>query len=590
MFILGAWLQVSYLLMRSSLLLLFFFLISFSGKAQYKQLLHKTYAQRYVTLDTTFNSGQALNQDSAVYFKQLANVRKLAQQAGDEELALEMELLRCEYYMYGRQKNHQAFEKTMLAFKEKVDQQQIKQLQIRTRQKLAYYYFSVRHHYGLGFTHYLSSYQLMKDMPVSELPNKQELVANIGVAYFHFGDNANARKFLTEAWSIAPSYKKRLPINLTNTLGLIYREERRYDSADFYFWKSYHMAEKLRDSTWMGITAGNIGITFFRQKKYKEAVPFLEMDVRESLKANEIGNAVNSLLILGNIKLEQHDLKGARKLVNQVHGLLGKTGDVYRHLKEFYPLQAKIYALQGDSGRAFLYTDSAHFVKDSLFNRRNSLQVIVAERKVELEKHRAEMASLEAEEKLQTTLRNGLILVIVLLVIIALLVINRQRLVHRQKQQKLEQEKSTIENELELATRQLSDFTSHIREKNKLIEQFSEELKQRQEQFGETDPATQEARDKLRQATILTDDQWEKFRQLFDKVHAGFLHRLREKLPGLSPADTRYIVLSKLNLTSKEMASMLGVRPDAIRLYRHRLRKKLSLEDDKGLEEVIRKI
>ena len=68
------------------------------------------------------------------------------------------------------------------------------------------------------------------------------------------------------------------------------------------------------------------------------------------------------------------------------------------------------------------------------------------------------------------------------------------------------------------------------------------------------------------------------------------MQRLREKLPQLSPADTRYIVLSKLNLTSREMASMLGVRPDAIRLYRHRLRKKLQITDDKTLEELIRSI
>ena len=576
--------------MRRSLLLLVFILVSLTGKAQYQQLLHKTYAQRYVALDTTFYSGRALRQDSVTFFRELDKVTKVAQQAGDEELVLEMELLRGEYYVFGRQTNHRRFEHYMVELRDKADKLQIKHLQIRTRHKLGYYFFTVKHNYGMGFTHYLSSYQLLKDMPVSELPNKQELVANIGAAYFQFGDNTNARKFLTEAWTIAPSYKKRLPINLTNTLGLIYREEHKYDSAEFYLLKSYRMAEKLHDSTWMGITAGNIGITYFHEKKFKEAVPLLEMDVRESLKANEIDNAVTSLLILGKIKLQQNDLVGTKKILNQVHNLLPETSDIYRHLKEFYPLQAKIYASQGDYVKAYLFTDSAQFVKDSLFNRRNSLLVIAAERKVELEKHRAEMASLEAEEKLQATLRNSLVVVIVLLIIIALLVINRQRLVHRQKQQKLEQEKSSIENELELATRQLTDFTSHIREKNKLIEQFSVELKKHQEQFGDTDPATQEARDKLMQATILTDEQWEKFRQLFDKVHAGFLHRLREKLPGLSPADTRYIVLSKLNLTSKEMASMLGVRPDAIRLYRHRLRKKLNLEDDKGLEEVIRRI
>ena len=35
------------------------------------------------------------------------------------------------------------------------------------------------------------------------------------------------------------------------------------------------------------------------------------------------------------------------------------------------------------------------------------------------------------------------------------------------------------------------------------------------------------------------------------------------------------------------MAAMLGVRPDAIRLYKHRLRKKLDLPEGQALEEVL---
>ncbi len=577
--------------MRYRFLLLFTLLFtSFSGQAQYRHLLQKSYAERYVALDTTFY-GPALKQDSVTFFQELKKLAKTAEKARDEQLVLETHLLKGQYYMFGKQTNHRAFEKYMLGLLETADQKQIPHLQIRIRQKLGYYYFAVKHKYGQAFTHYLNSYQLMKDLSVNELPNKQEMVGDIGAAYYQFGDNANARKFLTEAWTIAPSYKKRLPINLTNTLGLIYREEKKYDSAEFYLWKCYRMAEKLKDSTWMGIAAGNIGIGYFHQKKYDEAVPLLEMDARESIKANEFDNASTSLLILTRIWLEKNDLPKAENLVAQVKSMLPETSDLYKHLKELYPVQARIYALKGDYAKAYRYTDSAHFVKDSLFTRRNSSLVLAAERKIEIEKHKAEMERLEAQEKLQTTLRNSLIGGIFLLIIIALLVINRQRMVHRQKQEKLEKEKHSIESELEIASRQLSNFTDHIREKNKLIEQFTAEIKKHQDQFGETEHlASKEARDKLLQATILTDDQWEEFRSLFDKVHAGYLHRLREKLPILSPADTRYIVLSKLNLTPKEMASMLGVRPDAIRLYRHRLRKKLNIEDDKLLEDVVKNI
>ena len=417
------------------------------------------------------------------------------------------------------------------------------------------------------------------------------MLADIGTAYYQFGDNANARKFLKEAFKTAPSYKKRLPIHLTNTLGLIYREDHKFDSAATYLWKAYHMAETLHDSTWMGITAGNIGINFYLQKKYDQAIPLLQIDVRESIKAREAGNATTSLIILTSISLLKNNIPEAQALIKEIKKLLPETGDRYRHLKDLYPLLAKLHAIKGDSARAYLYSDSAHFVKDSLHARRSSMMTIMAERKIELEKHRSEMQRLEAQKTLQTMLRNSLIGGIILLLIIAALIINRQRILHRQKEEKLESEKKTIESELERATRKLRDFTNHIREKNKLIEKFSAEIEKHKHKADAAElEASKEARDKLMQATILTDDQWEEFRKVFDKVHDGYLHRLREKLPILSPADTRYVVLSKLNLTSKEMASMLGVRPDAIRLYRHRLRKKLNITDDQNLEKLIKSI
>ena len=566
------------------------FLLAFPGLGQYRQLLNKTYAQRYVSLDTIFTSSYYLGQDSVFYFRELQKLEMLARQAGDEELQLETELLRGEYYMFGQQNNHRLFLSRMNNLKGLADQMGILHLQIRTRQKLAYYYFSVKHNYGPGLDNYLSSYQLLKDLPVEELPNKQELIGNIGAAFYQFGDYANARKYLAEAWRTPPSYKKRLPINLTNTLGLIYREHHQYDSAEYYLWKSYRMAQANQDSTWMGIAAGNIGISYFYQKKYQAAIPLLQTDIRQSLKANEIDNAVNSLLVLTKISLLNNDFPKVQLQIQEVNKLLPKTADRYRHLKELYPILAKVSAKHGNFARAYFYSDSAHVVKDSLFIRRNNMQANDAARKIEIERHRAEMQQLEAQEKVEVIRRNSLLAGIVLLSFIALLIINRQRILYKQKQEKLEQEKDQIASELDVASRQLSDFTNHIREKNKLIEQFSSQIEKVK---GLTDPeylANQETRDKLLQSTILTDDQWEEFRHLFNKVHAGYLHRLREKLPVLSPAETRYFVLSKLNLTPKEMASMLGVRPDAIRLYRHRLRKKLNIEEDKELEELVNNV
>ena len=107
----------------------------------------------------------------------------------------------------------------------------------------------------------------------------------------------------------------------------------------------------------------------------------------------------------------------------------------------------------------------------------------------------------------------------------------------------------------------------------------------------EADAAAEaEALSKLENASLLTNEQWEEFRKLFDKVHKGFLSNLKRKLPDLSQTDIRFIALTKLKLSSREMASMLGVSPSTIRIYKFRLRKKLGLAKEGDIEDLINKL
>jgi len=65
---------------------------------------------------------------------------------------------------------------------------------------------------------------------------------------------------------------------------------------------------------------------------------------------------------------------------------------------------------------------------------------------------------------------------------------------------------------------------------------------------------------------------------------------MQEKIPDLSPSEIRFMTLARLNFSNKEMAAALGVTPQAIRVTRHRLRKKLNLPDEQNLEELVQSI
>jgi DNA-binding CsgD family transcriptional regulator len=134
---------------------------------------------------------------------------------------------------------------------------------------------------------------------------------------------------------------------------------------------------------------------------------------------------------------------------------------------------------------------------------------------------------------------------------------------------------------LAIAQQQLKGLTNIIVEKNHLIEQLELENKNIE---------NNESLIELQNLTILTDEQWNEFKNAFEKVHQGFLNNLKNKIANLTPAETRLLALAKLKLTTKEMASSLGVTTQAIRTAWYRLRTKLNLSNEISLEEFVETI
>ena len=571
---------------------LLLFIVSFSVHGQFQHLLHKSYAQRFVALDTLFYNNKVASYDSATFFNKVNQIASLARENDDQDLLLEAELLRLEYYMIGKKNNHQAFLQRMPEFIKKVDKEGIRHLQIRSRQKLAYYYTYIAQNYGPGLDNYLRSYELMKKMPNAELPDKQEMIAAIGRAYYKLDESEKAREFLAKAMNVPPSYRKRIAINNTNFFGLIYRQESKYDSALYYFRQAKQMAVANKDSVWIGIASGNIGITYYLQGKNEEAIPLLELDIKECLKAREVGNAVNSMIVLAKVHMKLGNPDKAAQITNRGLKLLNQTGDPAKYGAELYLLRANQFKDAANYKAAFVFLDSSRIYQNIVQERLNQALHQRAENKIELEQYHAEVEQEKQQEQLRNILVVCILGAVILIGIIVILMINRKRMLLKERQQQLQHEKETIATELDLAVQQLNEFTASIREKNRIIEQY-ESNENETAQLSKIEEEEEERNKVLNQlvnATILTDEQWDNFIQLFDKVHKGFMIRLREKLPHITPADTRYILLSKLNLSPREMASMLGVRPDAIRLYRHRLRKKLSLGEDESVQELIKNI
>lgn len=80
----------------------------------------------------------------------------------------------------------------------------------------------------------------------------------------------------------------------------------------------------------------------------------------------------------------------------------------------------------------------------------------------------------------------------------------------------------------------------------------------------------------------------EKFQMHINKQNSNFIHRLENEYPSMTDNEKRLASLLRLNLSSKEIASILNISPKSVEMNRYRLRKKLKVEPKVNLTDFIR--
>ncbi|MCB0471413.1 MAG: hypothetical protein KDC51_13280, partial [Flavobacteriaceae bacterium] len=70
-------------------------------------------------------------------------------------------------------------------------------------------------------------------------------------------------------------------------------------------------------------------------------------------------------------------------------------------------------------------------------------------------------------------------------------------------------------------------------------------------------------------------------------VHPGFFDFLNKNFPELTNNDLKACAYIRMNLSSKEVASLTNVSPKSVTMHRYRLKKKLNLDTEDSLKNFL---
>jgi DNA-binding CsgD family transcriptional regulator/ligand-binding sensor domain-containing protein len=173
---------------------------------------------------------------------------------------------------------------------------------------------------------------------------------------------------------------------------------------------------------------------------------------------------------------------------------------------------------------------------------------------------------------------------------ISIVKIHKREIIKREEKEKevikLKYEK--LQAEIEYKSKELANSTMSIINKNEFLIELKEMILHHKTQLGTRFPEKyfNELIKKI-DDNISSRDDWKIFDANFEQAHEEFSRKLKVIYPELTPKDLRLCAFLRINLSSKEIAPLLGISIRGVENHRYRLRCKMNLQHDDNLIEMI---
>lgn len=476
-------------------------------------------------------------------------------------------------------------------------------------------------------------------------------INNIGANYYRLLEYGEALNYYIEAYSVAlKELDPKHEMIVLNNIAILYSKENNFGKAQEYFKKAYDIAKQNNDELKIGLYAMNLGNLANEQENSKlariyfnEALPLLisqehfhllakvgviQCDLNDGkatkarqaamklientkdLSFNEVD--ISLITIIAKSYIKENLLDEASMYANL---LLQKKPNIETKITAFELLseinfKKKIYEL------AFQFKDSLLISKSKLNEIKNNKLYETSKVKFDIQNYQNQIKLNEAKLSNERKIFYWIITIIIIIVAFIIWVLRNLSIKHKQKKLiaerneqilslELEKEKNELlllekqldeqkaislleqerlKNEVEQKNRKLSAKALYLSGRNQMIEEVLSEL-------SELPQVSKEAllvnHIQTLKTHLKTDNEWDNFITHFEEVNQNFLNKLKTKHPNLIANDIRFLSYIYMNLSTKEIASMLNIAPESCRKRKERISAKMGIPDDISLYDYL---
>ncbi len=423
--------------------------------------------------------------------------------------------------------------------------------------------------------------QFQRAMEIDRRTSRDDQISidlnNIGKVYELWGKFELAVHYYQEALVIEQkaNNKARIAVRLNN-LGTVYKAWKKYPEALSYLQQALVIERGLGDSVKVGKRLAYIGSTYLAMGEYEQSYSFLNqalpiltsMDIPDELA--RLHNSFGKYFLA----IKDYSRAVVHLKMSQEHAMAANLKPL--QMSNFETL-ASVYEKMNYYPEALSAFKQLMIIKDSVFTNQSNAKLAEFQAKFENEKMSLENERLknEARQKQNRNIILGVVLISLVLILLAFLFIYRLRAKNsRQAQDIAEQAAIRYQLDIELKNKELTCKAMSIIQNNETLSEMVVGIENAIDK-GESIEGFQTVLRNLR--NIERDKSWNEFEVRFTQVHKDFYDRLYETFPDLTPNEKKLCAFLRLNMTTKDIASITHQSVHSINVARTRLRRKMNL-------------
>jgi len=457
-------------------------------------------------------------------------------------------------------------------------------------------YGAIGYFHSNGGNHEKSIENYMISLDIAEMNHYKVDAANtsqgIGIIYNKQKDFEKAEYYFKKAMDgyIALNDTSRM-LGIFNDFGILNKNRGKYAASEKEYLKMLDIAKNPNYYWIRNFAHNNLGNLYFHMKRYEKGIENSKKGAEYSRAAGEMRSESDGLnnLAKNQLAIGLHD----RAIQNATRSLqLAKEADVLEKARNAAKTLSEAYEKADQPVLALQYFKEHKTFYDSIYNHEKTEQIHGLEVKYATEKKDKEIVLLaknaELEKVKNTRLWTGLsasILIGSLLFWFQMLKRKKEKEVAEEKRKVHKLENDRLNQELDFKKQELTSKVLQLCRKNEFLQDLDKQVKEMKEDLQGSDKRQAEKLSRQINKDMDADANWDQFLKSFESVHPDFNKKVKHIYPKFTASEMRMASLAKMNLGTKEIASLLNITYEGVKKTRYRMRKKMNIDRSENLIE-----